>query len=148
VLTLHTDLDRFYAGPAWVGWFDDSEGRFDLSLANFGWQSALAPLLLESLRIRTSDLPLYDKGRRLARLIKPWMTYEQIHALFGESRAVLWDLTESRITYVDYGVSIDRCRRITFRDDSAQAKEIRWDWISAPQTDEYRRIDFGNLYWE
>jgi hypothetical protein len=98
--------------------------------AEFTCYPAFAPLLLESLRIRTSDRTPHEKGRRLARLIKPWMTHEQIHALFGESKAVIWDLSESRITYVDYGVSIDRCRRITFRDDSSEAKGIRWDWFT------------------
>jgi hypothetical protein len=111
-------------------------------------QPAFIPLLLESLRIRTSDRTPHEKGRRIARLIKPWMTHEQIHALFGESRSVLWDLTQSRITYVDYGVSIDRCGGVTFRDDSPQARNVWWDWITPSRADRVERVDFGNLYWE
>jgi hypothetical protein len=100
--------------------------------AHVAHHTAFVQLLLESLQIRTSDRPPAEKGRRIARLIKPWMTWEQVHALFGESKALLWDYHTWRVTFVAYGVSIDRCGRVVCRDDSDEAKNVRWDWVTEP----------------
>jgi hypothetical protein len=75
---------------------------------------AFAPMLRRSLEIRKSDLVPLEKGRRLLRLVKPWMTLAQVHALFGESEAVFWQLwltPVAGIVYIDYGVTVARGRR-------------------------------------
>jgi hypothetical protein len=67
-----------------------------------------APVLQRSLQIRLSDCPPREKGRQLLGLLQPWMTFEQVHALFGESEAVVFDIFPcGRIAYCDYSVVVD-----------------------------------------
>src|SRR5262249_3370097 len=95
-----------------------------------GCDPAFAPLLQKSLQIRLSDRAPFEKGKQIAKLVKPWMTREQIHALFGESQAVIWDPAEACVTYVDYAVCVDRYNRAVCRDDEEQAKDVWWDYLT------------------
>jgi hypothetical protein len=148
VLTLYADLGNWDPMSCFYYGFTDSI-ILPPQRRDFVCHPAFVSLLLESLEIRTSDRSPSDKARRLARLVKPWMTWAQIHALFGESKAVIWDHAASRVVYVDYGVSIDSCHRIVYRDDSPQAKEIQWDWVTQPvirertTTSKVFNVDFG-----
>src|SRR5262249_23773776 len=69
-----------------------------------------ALLLREAARLRNSDLPPAEKGRQIAKLVRPWMTWPQVHGLFGESEAVLYDLPSHvgccRALYLLYGVCV------------------------------------------
>src|SRR5262249_31673405 len=58
----------------------------------------------------TSDTAPEEKGRQLARLVKPRMSWAQVHALFGQSEAVFYDhsrLAFGRVVYAEYGVSVE-----------------------------------------
>jgi hypothetical protein len=139
VLTLYADIgDWDERPPVYSGGFVIRVVRPRRDFA-FVCQPAFAPLLLESLQIRTSDRSPADKGRQIAKLIKPWMTWQQIHALFGESKAIIWHHGSSWITYVDYGVAVDRDNRVICRDDAYQPTDLRWDWVTRTEEEEQAR---------
>jgi hypothetical protein len=76
-----------------------------------GGGCAFRLLLRRSLAIRTSDLPPAEKGRQIAKLVKRWMTWDDVHALFGESEAVQYHLGGTwaaigNVEYSLYGVSV------------------------------------------
>jgi hypothetical protein len=116
----------------------DSGGAFDSRLSPsrdplrrfFGYQPAFVPLLLKSLKIRLSDRSPFEKGRKLAKLVRPWMTREQIHALFGESEAVIRDHLGVAWRYLDYGVCIDGYNNASCQDDKEPATDFWWDWVT------------------
>jgi hypothetical protein len=74
----------------------------------FSYSPAFSEVLLESLKVRTSDVSPLEKGRLLARLVRPSMTASEIHALFGKSKGFLRNYSETgcRLVFCDYGVTV------------------------------------------
>jgi hypothetical protein len=127
------------------------------TVTGLGYDPAFAQVLLESLKIRTSDLPPLEKGRRLARLVKPTMTLSQVHALFGESQAFIWDHAVSqpfsRLVYCDYGVTVQRTFReglILDQKDARAGDDPRpgWQWLDVweAQRQQKSESDKSNVF--
>jgi hypothetical protein len=155
------------AGSSWVmmGGRDSGLSWRDVDLfspLDPAWSrtfAAAAPfgsLLREASRVRTSDDPAEYKGRQLARLVRPWMSLAQIHALFGEPTAILYEhdtVIFGRVIYADYGVAVELGPNgvLTARSLHGEAKAgsgyFAWlDWLQRREIDRSRRRGMYGAY--
>jgi hypothetical protein len=144
----------FYSGPSHRAWpcslvvRERKKGKISAWLlpdqsCGLPHNPVFASLLRQSLEVRKSDLPQLEKGRQLARLVKPWMSAPQAHLLFGESEAVLHGHQGSQpfglVVYCDYGVTVSFAgtTKATATPDQTRARLV-WEW---PETFKLDRDD-------
>jgi hypothetical protein len=130
----------YRCGPVWMRGLDEREW-IGVVETGIGYDPAFAEVLLESLKVRISNLSPCEKGRQLVRLIRPWMKFPEIHALFGESESVLRTNRGSGpwtcFVYCDYGVTLEWSFREGFRAipqeevGSDHRPRAVWEWLAA-----------------